>query len=101
MDDSTMDDSTKKEFVDLYNNAVLKILPTGTMNATFDVGQTTDEEGNNKNNTKKEVFLEFMKKNFPDINGTGVDNVKKFIEWKKLITLHEKSPSERSVIFVD
>ena len=98
-----MNDTTKQKFVDLYNDAVLKIFPIGTMIAIFGNGQTLDEESNNKmilptfSSTKiqekikkKEVFLEFMQTNFKDIRDITADdfaklldvnkNVKKFIE---------------------
>lgn len=105
--DSAKNDSAKIKFVDLYNDAVLRIFPTETMIAIFGMFDEhnrtiTDTEDNNKmilptgitkiqeKIEKKEVFLKFMQTNFSDICGTTPSdvaklqdvekNVKKFIE---------------------
>lgn len=78
-----MDELTQKKFVNLYNDAVLKIFPTETMNAIFGDELTMDTEGNNKmtlpinptsvqeKTTTKKFFLNFMEQNFPDFDSSN------------------------------
>ena len=100
-----MDDLTKKKSVDLYNDAVLKIFPTGTMVAIFGeeiessighwkmmfppngmdnynqcTNRRTLDEVCNPIFEQKQIFLDFIQENFKEL-----DNVEKLRDIEKKV----------------
>ena len=100
-----MDDLTKKKIVDLYNDAVLKIFPTGTMVAIFGeeiessighwkmmfppngmdnynqcTNRRTLDEVCNPIFEQKQIFLDFIQENFKEL-----DNVEKLRDIEKKV----------------
>ena len=105
-----MDELTQKKFVDLYNDAVLKIFPLDTMILLF--GEEIESsighwkmmfppngmiKYNQCNESKtldevcspifeqKQIFLDFIKDNFPELTDQEPENVEKLLDIEKKV----------------